>query len=249
VLVVLPAYNEEVGLGQLIPAWQEVLTDQQLPHRFIIVDDGSSDGTAELLLRFAATCPLTVITHCPNQGLGATIRDGLNEAVRQAGDDDVIVTMDADNTHPPELFPFMLNKLMNENLDVVIASRYRSGSEVVGLALHRKLLSDGARWLFQIAFPIRGVRDYTCGYRAYRAGFLRHAMRVFGEQFCDQPGFACMVDILLKLARCDARCGEVGMVLRYDQKAGPSAMRISQTIGHTLRLLLHHRFAKRFPRP
>jgi hypothetical protein len=74
-------------------------------------------------------------------------------------------------------------------------------------------------------------------------------MGLFGDRFCDQPGFACMVDILLKLARCGAQCGEVGMILRYDQKEGPSAMKISQTIGHTLRLLWNHRTAKRFVPP
>jgi dolichol-phosphate mannosyltransferase len=166
VFVVLPAYNEEAGLRQLLPAWVKVLADQKLAYQFVIVDDGSKDGTPDILREFATQQPVTVITHRPNQGLGATIRDGLAEAVRQAADADVVVTMDADHTHPPELFPVMLTKLIDERLDVVIASRYRQGSQVVGLAWHRKFLSDGARWLFQIGFPIRGVRDYTCGYRA-----------------------------------------------------------------------------------
>ena len=49
--------------------------------------------------------------------------------------------------------------------------------------------------MFQTVFPIAGVRDYTCGFRAYRAGVLQNALRIYGTQFFDQQGFQCMVDI------------------------------------------------------
>jgi len=105
-------------------------------------------------------------------GLGETIRDALELAARKADPEDVVVTMDADNTHPVELIPEMVPRLL-EGYDVVIASRYRTGASVVGLSGFRRLMSFGARLIYQAVFPIRGVRDYTCGFRAYRAGFSR----------------------------------------------------------------------------
>jgi dolichol-phosphate mannosyltransferase len=78
-------------------------------------------------------------------------------------------------------------------------------------------LSWGAGKLFRVCYPIHGVRDYTCGYRAYRAGFLRRAFEN-DKYFIDQPGFSCMIDILLKLDRLGAIMTEVPLVLRYDLK-------------------------------
>src|SRR5258705_8936510 len=112
--------------------------------------------------------PIHVMTHEVNRGLGATIRDGLVRAVELAGPRDIIVTMDADDTHAPGLILRMV-RMISEGHDVVIASRYRNGSRCVGVPLHRRALSLVASWLFRAVFPIRGVKDYTCGYRAYHA--------------------------------------------------------------------------------
>jgi len=156
-------------------------------------------------------------------------------ALDLATDDDIIVTMDADNTHTPGLLPRMINTLEGGN-DVVIASRYQPGARVVGLSPWREFLSTGMRWLFQILLPIRGVRDYSCGYRAYRASILRRAFDLWGEAFISQSGFSCMVDILLKLNRLGAVMTEVPLVLHYENKRGKSKMNVSKTIRETLRL-------------
>jgi len=241
--MVWPAYNEAENLESLI-ARTELVLDRlgQLGHEreYIIVDDGSTDGTPQLLARLCATLPITVITHKPNQGLGPTIRDGLRVASERADDDDLLVAMDADNTHPPGLMIAMVQKALAGN-DVVIASRYRPGARVVGLQWHRKLLSLGARAAFQLTFPIPGVRDYTCGYRCYRAGIVRLAFKRYGAAFVEHSGFQCMADILVRLARLGAIVDEVPLVLRYDRKRGESKMRVARTVLQTLRLLVVRR--------
>ena len=70
--------------------------------------------------------------------------------------------MDADNTHPPGLIDRMV-QMIHEGCDVVIASRFQPGARVVGVPIERHFLSIGARALFTILFPTRGVRDYTSG--------------------------------------------------------------------------------------
>jgi dolichol-phosphate mannosyltransferase len=93
-----------------------------------------------------------------------------------------------------------------------------------------------------VTFPIRGVRDYTCGYRAYRAGVLQQVTSD-DPNFFDQNGFQVMVDILLKLRRDkDLLFGEAPLILRYDLKSGASKMDIGATITGTLKLMLRRRF-------
>src|SRR5512138_256828 len=236
VYVVLPVYNEEAKIGSLLDHIDEAMRDADIRYEVILVDDGSRDGTAGIIRARAAEMPLTLLSHEVNRGLGTTIRDGLFAAAGAASESDIIVTMDADDTHAPGLVLRMV-RMISEGYDVVIASRYREGSRCVGVPAHRLLLSHGASWLFRAVFPIRGVRDYTCGYRAYRARVVKAAFARYGEEFLDQGGFQCMVDILLKLRRMNLIFGEVPFILRYDWKEGGSKMNVTRTVRDTLGLM------------
>jgi len=127
--------------------------------------------------------------------------------------------------------------------DIVIASRYRRGSRVVGLSKFRHLMSIGARLLFQVTFPMKGVRDYTCGFRAYRASLLKRAFARYGKSLAQERGFAAMAEILLRLNSMRPAFSEVPMVLRYDFKSGDSKMRVGATVMKTLRMMRRLRSA------
>lgn len=96
--------------------------------------------------------------------------------------------------------------------------------------------------LFKVLMPIPAVRDYTCGYRAYRADVLSDSMEFYGDNWVTEKGFSCMADVLLKMRRFKYVMGEVPMLLRYDQKEGGSKMKVLSTIMMTLKLLLKRRF-------
>lgn len=243
IIVVLPAYNEEANIASLLRRIFEALGDEQLGFSVIVVNDGSSDRTEHILADMAQELPLIVQHHERNQGLGATLRDGLREAADRAGDRDIIITMDADESHTPGLMLRMV-RMIREGYDVVIASRYQPGSRIYGLALHRRIVSRLASWLMRIVFPTPGVSDYTCGYRAYRAEALKQAYAQYGDELVNQSGFQCMVDVLLKLRRLPLIFGEVPMILRYDLKRGSSKMRIFKTAAGTLRLLWLRRLGR-----
>jgi dolichol-phosphate mannosyltransferase len=236
ILVVLPAYNEEANIASLLRRIFEALTDECMGFSVIVVDDGSSDRTSEILEETRREMPVIVQHHERNQGLGATLRDGLRQAAALASPRDIIVTMDADESHTPGLMLRMV-RMIREGHDVVIASRYRPGARICGLSLQRRTISRVASWLMRLLFPIPGVTDYTCGYRAYRAEALQQAYQTYGESLVDQDGFQCMVDVLLKLRRLPLIFGEVPMILRYDLKRGSSKMRLMQTSWNTLQLL------------
>lgn len=241
VLLTLPAYNEQHGLPKLLESFCRTMTGAGLSHRLVICDDGSRDATRQVIESWSHLLPVDLAVHNVNRGLGETIRDALRLAIQVAGDDDVIVTMDADNTHPPELISDMLRHI-EQGSGVVIASRYRPGARVVGLSPFRHVLSWGARTVGQVVFPIRGVRDYTCGFRMYRASVLRQAFDTYGNQFVTERGFTCMAEILIKISKLNVRMSEVPLVLRYDQKEGASKMRVWRTTVSTLKLMIRLRF-------
>jgi len=240
VFIVLPAYNEEEALPKLLTRIGETFTNLPIDYAIVVVDDGSRDQTATISEQLATQLPIRVVRHEVNQGLGATIRDGLRTAVELADEQDIIVTLDADNTHPPELIPRML-QMIQEGHDIVIASRFQRGARVVGVPFNRVVMSLFARLLFTVVFPIKGVRDYTCGFRAYRTGVLERAFAKYGDQFVSESGFSCMVDVLLKLRNKDLLMGEVPLLLRYDHKGGVSKMKVLRTIWKSLNLILRRR--------
>jgi dolichol-phosphate mannosyltransferase len=243
VFVVLPCYNEEANIGRLLDRIEDHLGEAMLRYQVVAVDDGSKDRSLAILEERSARQPIHIYRHMVNQGLGATIRDGLTYAASVADDRDIIVSMDADDTHTPGLVPRMV-RMIREGYDVVIASRYQPGGMVCGLTTSRRFVSWAASWMMRVLFPTRGVRDYTCGFRAYRAEALKAAMAKYGDRFMDQQGFQCMVDILLKMRRMPLIFGEVPMILRYDFKQGASKMRVARTAYNTLRLLFVRRMGR-----
>jgi len=234
IVVALPAYNEQEVILPLIESIHAVARKRFLEKvKVIVVDDGSSDETAARV-RSVAGEDTILVQHPHNKGLGEAIKTGFQSALGLP-DVDVEVTMDADNTHNPGLLPHMI-QVLDQGNDLVIASRYRPGARVLGLSWYRELTSNGMSWMFRILLPIRGVRDYSCGYRAYRADLLRKAFAKMGDAFVNQSGFSCMVDILLKLNRLGAVIDEVPLILHYDYKKGASKMKVGKTIRDTLKL-------------
>ena len=236
--IVLPAYNEEGNLPSLLQRIINTMAYTPVSsYEVIVVNDGSKDKTLEIAKDWATKMPLRVVNHPVNKGLGQTIRDGLFTASQITTERDIVVALDADDTQPPELIPRMIQQI-REGHDVVIASRFQKGARVIGLTRFREVMSVGASWVFRLLFPIRGVRDFTCGFRAYRAATLKKAFAHYGDdKFIDQEGFQCMVDILLKLRKLDVVFGELPFILRYDFKEGESKMNVSKTVKNTFGLI------------
>lgn len=233
---VLPAYNEAASISDLLDRIVEVSLDAGWSYDVLVVDDGSVDATGDIVrARAEEGIHASVVRNEPNRGLGFTIRRGLREASKAVGPDDIIMTLDADLTQDPVYAPAMIAK-MDEGFDVVIASRYRPGSGVEGLSAFRRFLSYGASGLVALVRPVYGVRDYSCGFRAYRAGAIREGFERYGDDLVSERGFACMLEIVQRM-RDFAAFAEVPFVLRYDAKRKGSTIKILPTIGAYFRVI------------
>ncbi len=245
----LPAYNEEARISTLLLDISKSLGKGDGSYKIIVYDDGSSDGTvARALSMREQGINLHLIRGGANRGLGCAFSYLIEYFVKASSLEDTIIIMDADATHNPQHIHRMLGYIQ-DGFDVVIASRYTPYSRIRGLKLHRQLLSYMASFLFKILFPIKGVSDYSCSYRAYTARILKKAKDVYKEKLIEEHSFACLVEFLIKLRRLDIIACEVPLLLRYDKKAGPSKMNVSATIFRTFRLIgksLRDEFSSRF---
>lgn len=250
ITVILPAYNEELALPPLLDRLAGVRARSGLDLHVLVVDDGSQDATAAVVTSRSEQSPwVELLRHDHNMGLSQGLRTGFEAAAARSKPGDVIITMDADNTQPPELIDRMLGAVEN-GADVVIGSRFQPGAEVHGVPAMRRLYSRVMSILFRAAFPIPGVRDYSCGFRAYRAETLQRALAAYGDGFITEQGFACMVEVLFQLDRLHGvRFAEVPMVLHYDLKPTETKMNVLRTIRDTLRLGLRQRARRRQPLP
>lgn len=242
IVILLPAYNEQESLPTLLPKIDSVFKASNMAYRVIALDDGSSDRTQDMLKDYAKRMPIDVLAHKINRGLGETSRDLFERAAEICGPEDIIVRMDCDDTHEPG-FTFTMIKKLEEGYDVVIASRFQPGGGQKGVSPYRAFISRGANVFMKLFFPIRGVKEYSCGFRAYRAQMIQQAIAFYGDDFIQLRGlgFTGTLEKLVKLKLLGARFAEVPFMLRYDQKRSPSKMIGSiTTLGYLIMTILYH---------
>lgn len=164
-LVIIPTYNEAENVLDVLQKTRAAVPDASI----LVVDDGSPDGTADLVDEHAAALgQVQVLRRTEKNGLGAAYKAGF--AWGFAHGFDVMVEMDADLSHDPAALPTLLARI-DDGADLAIGSRYVPGGSIPDWAWHRKALS---RWGNRYVDTMLGldVADATAGYRAYRASML-----------------------------------------------------------------------------
>jgi glycosyltransferase involved in cell wall biosynthesis len=177
--LVIPCYNEEESLPQLICEIDEVVAGHQLDAEVILIDDGSSDRTAEMIAEKAAEGGIyRALIFRRNHGQTAAMQAGIDHATGE-----VIVPLDADLQNPPSEIPKLLAKL-DEGFDVVSGWRKDRQDKM----LTRKIPSQIANWLVG---KIGGVplHDYGCSLKAYRREVIEE-VRLYGEMHRFIPIYA-----------------------------------------------------------
>jgi dolichol-phosphate mannosyltransferase len=240
-LFVIPAFNEIDNLPRLLRDLERRPALFGAGSRVIVVDDGSTDGTAEFAEDYRGRFPVDVVRLGTNQGPGAAFRAGFSAALASHPEDALVVTLEADTTSDLDVLPRML-ELAREQADLVLASVH-GGGRMLNVGFLRRTLSRAAGAVVRMALGV-DARTVSSFFRVYRASALRAAHAHFGDGLIREQGFACKAEILAKLVELGAVVDEVPVDLDASRRVGESKMRIGETLAGYWRLVARARFAK-----
>lgn len=175
VSVIIPAFNEEQTIGQVLKALCALPFEKQL----IVVNDGSTDGTHKVLEELRATYELTVV-HCDeNRGKGFAIRSGLPHVKGE-----VVVIQDADMELAPADLPELLLSLQKENVQVVYGSRFLNGRG--NASLHNFIANRILATYTNLLYGCR-ITDESTGYKAFSTELITQLnLTCEGFEFCPE---------------------------------------------------------------
>ncbi|MCO6466961.1 MAG: polyprenol monophosphomannose synthase [Bradyrhizobiaceae bacterium] len=210
-IVCIPTFNESENIVRIIDAIQNVRPDIHV----LVIDDGSPDGTAELVrARQSTDQRIHLIERSGKLGLGTAYCRGFAYALEQGFE--FVYQMDADFSHDPnELVRF--GQAIND-ADVVIGSRYVQGVNVINWPMSRLLLSWFANLYTRIITGMP-IADATGGFKAFRASLLKHIQL----DRIKSNGYAFQIEMNYRLWRLGARIVELPIVFT-DRVSGESKM-------------------------
>jgi len=159
--VIVPTYNEADSLPPLVERLGAAMSGHTW--ELVVVDDGSPDGTAEVANRLSAQHPVWVVRRPGKAGLASAVIAGFKEARG-----DILVVMDADLSHPPEVVPALV-KAIEDGADLAVGSRYIAGGATMDWPIRRRVVSRVACLMGNALVP---VRDATSGFFAVRRAAL-----------------------------------------------------------------------------
>jgi dolichol-phosphate mannosyltransferase len=201
--VVIPTYNEAENIGRMISEIEKVFQDYGINGEIIVVDDGSPDGTANVVKKYLEKFDnIRVLERKEKSGLGYAYKAGF-----KAVSGKVVMEMDADFSHDPSDIPRILREFDNA-FDVVIGSRYVDGGGIIGWGFFRRVVSLVANRLVNILLRL-GVKDNTSGFRAYRIEALE---AILPYVRCNSYDF--QVEMLQRAKEHGLRLKEIPIVFR-----------------------------------
>ena len=192
--IIIPCYNESKTILSLIKA---VKNSPVTNREIIIVDDGSEDGTRDILNQLNDP-EVRIIFHSRNQGKGAALRTGFNEAKG-----DICIVQDADLEYDPQEFPIVIQPILDGKADVVFGSRFQSGRpHRVVYFWHR--VGNGLLTLMSNLFTDLNLSDMETCYKAFRREIIQ-SVDIRENRFGFEP------EVTAKISKLNIRIYEVGI--------------------------------------
>ncbi|MCA9311778.1 MAG: glycosyltransferase family 39 protein [Phycisphaerales bacterium] len=219
VSVIIPTLNEAGNIDLLLERLFHAAHAADLDVEAVVVDDASTDGTADLVRRWSTTHPVQLLERHNERGLAGAVIAGARLALAN-----VVVVMDADLSHPPEKLAELAGPVLARTVDMTVGSRYIPGGATPGWAWTRRLVSRTASLL---AWPLVDVADPMSGFFAVRREHLLHVDP-------HVPGFKIGLEVMCGTTD-SLRVSEVPIVF-HERHAGKSKLDHRQVIAYLRRL-------------
>ncbi|HNZ61411.1 MAG TPA: polyprenol monophosphomannose synthase [Paludibacteraceae bacterium] len=213
-LVIIPTYNEKENIENIIRA----IFSQPHDFHILIVDDGSPDGTAQIVKNLQQEFPekLFIIERSGKLGLGTAYITGFKWALQH--DYQYIYEMDADFSHNPADLPKLYAACSQEGADVAIGSRYLTGVNVVNWPLKRVLMSYLASYYVRIITGLK-IADTTAGFVCYK----RNVLQTIDLEKIRFKGYGFQIEMKFTAAKCGFKLKEIPIVF-INRELGTSKM-------------------------
>ncbi len=222
--IVVPCFNERESIPQLESTLQQlinVLTNYDCD--FILVDDGSCDGTGDMLHKvFSSNKQYQVIRHDENRGVMAAIMTGI-----RAAESEIVASLDSDCSYDPTQLEQLVPRL-TEDVAMVTASPYHPDGNVRNVPQWRLMISKAASLLYTLVMNQK-LCTYTSCFRVYRKKHIAHLS-------LEQGGFVGVAELVWQLQQHGSRIVEVPAVLDV-RRYGQSKLRVLRVAMGHLRLL------------
>ncbi len=241
-IVIIPTYNEKENIENILTA----VTDLEHGFDVLVIDDGSPDGTAQIVKRLMEGRlggRVHLLERQGKQGLGTAYITGFKWAIEHQYD--FVFEMDADFSHAPADLPRLLSACKDEGYDMAIGSRYIKGVNVVNWPMGRVLMSYFASKYVRLVTGL-DIHDTTAGFACYR----RQVLETINLDEIRFKGYAFQIEMKFTTHKCGFRIKEVPVIF-INRELGTSKMSggiFSEALFGVMRLRWDGWF-KKYPKP
>lgn len=215
--IIIPSYNEIDNIEKLLNKIIQFKNDVKI----FIIDDSTDNGISNIAKRFEQ---VSYTYRGKKLGRGSAVIEGMKQVLhKECGD--IIIEMDADFSHDPAELILNFEKFNRENLDLLVASRYKQDSQIINWSLRRRIFSKLSNILARFLLEVP-LTDYTNGYRIYSKNAVRHVVNHCGRI---GDGFIVLSEILIHLYYNNFKIGETPTIFR-NRVRGVSSVTLSEVI-------------------